>query len=82
MSIDLGVKIAWAEALLEINIQGMKNEDLLRYKWQLEITIDLVRHNVWICLWRKDTSPRLFLQAHQSIWAIENKLLEIQKILP
>lgn len=81
MSIDLGVKIASAKHLLETEVQALSEEELEKYKWQLEITQDLVRYNVSICLGRKDTSSRILLEAHQSIMAIQSKLQEIEKII-
>ncbi len=82
MAIDLGVKVAGAHSLLERDIESISPQDLEKYKWQLEITRDLVRHNIWLCLWRKNTSPRVLLEAYQSIGALENKLLQIQKLFP
>ena len=81
MSIDLGVKIASAKHLLETEVQALSEEELEKYKWHLEITQDLVRYNVSICLGRKDTSSRILLEAHQSIMAIQSKLQEIEKII-
>lgn len=81
MSIDLGVKIAWAKMLLETDTTQLPDEDLLKYKWQVEITIELMRHNVGVCLSRKDVKSSMFLEARQSIMAMESKLQEIEKII-
>lgn len=81
MSIDLGVKIAWAKILLETDTTQLADEDLLKYKWQVEITIELMRHNVWVCLSRKDVKSSMLLDARQSIMAMESKLQEIEKII-
>lgn len=81
MSIDLGVKIAWAKMLLETDTTQLPDEDLLKYKWQVEITIELMRHNVGVCLSRKDVKSSMLLEARQSIMAMESKLQEIEKII-
>gem|GEM_PF-7097714 len=40
-----------------------------------------MRHNVGVCLSRKDVKSSMLLEARQSIMAMESKLQEIEKII-